>query len=165
MMNEGEKKKKIYKRGDVVTFRLLKKQKYNDDVLDLLNEANRTDTLNLEIIEALKIYCKFKNGTLKENIIDDISTDTDEEDIYNNEPCSMSTISTDEDEIFGFVKKQQANEPVDSYNENKNKIVNMEEYSLLEKNDAAEELFEEHKQEDEEKSGLNRAFKKLRRNF
>ena len=147
MMNEGEKKKKIYKRGDVVTFRLLKKQKYNDDVLDLLNEANRTDTLNLEIIEALKIYCKFKNGTLKENIIDDISTDTDE------------------DEIFGFVKKQQANEPVDSYNENKNKIVNMEEYSLLEKNDAAEELFEEHKQEDEEKSGLNRAFKKLRRNF
>lgn len=162
-MNEGERKKKVYKRGDVVTFRLLKKQQYSDDVLELLNEANKSDILNIEIIEALKIYCKFKKGTLKEDIAADRNTD-DEEEIYN-EVYGISTAELSEEEIFAD-KKLDVQSSTSSYDESKNKVINLERYSYLSENNAAEELFEEHKQEDEEeKSGLNRAFKSLRRNF
>ncbi|GEM_PF-1775204 len=162
-MNEGEKKKKIYKRGDVVTFRLLKKQKYSDDVLELLNEANKSDILNIEIIEALKVYCKFKKGTLKEDISADRNTE-DDEDVYN-EVYGISTDELSEEEIFAD-KKLDVQSSTSSYDKSENKVINLERYSYLNENDAAEELFEEHKQEDkEEKSGLNRAFKRLRRNF
>lgn len=162
-MNEGERKKKVYKRGDVVTFRLLKKQQYSDDVLELLNEANKSDILNIEIIEALKIYCKFKKGTLKENTAADRNTD-EEEDIYN-EVYGISIAELSEEEIFAD-KKLNVQSSTSYYDESKNKVINLERYSYLNENDAAEELFEEHKQEDEEeKSGLNRAFKSLRRNF
>lgn len=164
MMNEGEKKKKVYKRGDVVTFRLLKKQQYSDDVLELLNEANKSDILNIEIIEALKIYCKFKKGTLKEDIAADKDTDY-EEDVYN-EVYGISTAELSEEEIFADKKLDVQSSTSSSYDESKNKVINLERYSYLNENNAAEELFEEHKQEDEEeKSGLNRAFKSLRRNF
>ncbi len=162
-MNEGEKKKKIYKRGDVVTFRLLKKQKYSDDVLELLNEANKSDILNIEIIEALKVYCKFKKGTLKEDISADRNTE-DDDDVYN-EVYGISTDELSEEEIFAD-KKLDVQSSTSSYDKSENKVINLERYSYLNENDAAEELFEEHKQEDkEEKSGLNRAFKRLRRNF
>lgn len=162
-MNEGEKKKKIYKRGDVVTFRLLKKQKYSDDVLELLNEANKSDILNIEIIEALKVYCKFKKGTLKEDISADRNTE-DDEDVYN-EVYGISTDELSEEEIFAD-KKLDVQSSTSSYDKSENKVINLERYSYLNENDAAEELFEEHKEEDkEEKSGLNRAFKRLRRNF
>lgn len=56
-MNEGERKKKIYVKGDVVSFRLLKKQHISNDTLKLLN----SDGMNLEILKALNFYCKYRD--------------------------------------------------------------------------------------------------------
>jgi hypothetical protein len=60
-MNEGERRsKKIYKHGDIVTFRLVKKIKYSDDVIDLINKASQSNELNKEIIKALELYAKYQ---------------------------------------------------------------------------------------------------------
>lgn len=48
---------KHYKRGDIVTFRLTKKQKYSDDIIDLINNADK----NTCIIKALEFYCKYQH--------------------------------------------------------------------------------------------------------
>lgn len=61
-MIEGEKnKKKIYKRGDIVTFRLLKRVPYSDSVLRFINEANAADMLNVELLAALELYAEYKS--------------------------------------------------------------------------------------------------------
>lgn len=57
MKNEGEKRDKVYTRGDVVTFRLPKKLRYSDDVIEFVNMAK-----NEEIIRAIEFYCKYKSA-------------------------------------------------------------------------------------------------------
>lgn len=60
-MNEGEKKKKIYKKGDIVTFRLGKRLEISENVIEYINRANALNELNIEIINALELYVKYKD--------------------------------------------------------------------------------------------------------
>lgn len=60
-MNEGEKKKKIYKKGDIVTFRLGKRLEISQTVIEYINRANALNELNIEIINALELYVKYKD--------------------------------------------------------------------------------------------------------
>lgn len=57
MNNEGESKLKH--RGDSVTFRLLKKMKYSNDVLELINKSTKEGKCNEEVIKALDFYVRF----------------------------------------------------------------------------------------------------------
>lgn len=158
MRNEGERKlKKVYKRGDVVTFRLLKKQQYSDDVLELLNKANENDALNIEIIEALKLYSEFKkSGKSLDSIIS--SSEQDIEIIKDIE----------EDEIFGMMSSTI--KPVEDNQKESKKVISIEKYSMLGQEDAADEIFSDPKESNKQddlgnKNKLNRAFKSLRRNI
>lgn len=53
-----EREKKVYKRGDNVSFRLVKRKKYDDSVLDLINDPE--NNLNHIIIDALQLYSDYK---------------------------------------------------------------------------------------------------------
>lgn len=165
-MSEGEKRKKVYERGDVVTFRLLKKQQYGDNVLKLLNEANRTDTLNIEIIKALKLYAEVKYK-------DEIRSTINESDLdYNlvEDSFNRGLLEDDnspgkcfEDEIFGTSSTEdKLTNKV--YEENDNVIIKNEKQHSIETDEVADEVFfsAEH-EEKEDKNKLNRAFRSLRR--
>lgn len=60
-MNEGEKSKGNKKKGDSVTFRLLKKMKYSNDVIELINDSINNGKCNEEILRAIDFYTKYKH--------------------------------------------------------------------------------------------------------
>lgn len=147
-MNEGEKKKKVYKRGDIVTFRLLKKMNYSKQVIELINEANQNGELNTEIINAIELYARYRNKQEKflENQISG----------FNNEAIEL------EKEPVEIKKKENIDESKSIINQN---------YESND-DDAADELFfstssstnlEKPIDEDKQSSGLARAFRSIRR--
>lgn len=60
-MDEGEKSNKIKQKGDSVTFRLLKKMKYSNAVLELINKSTKEGRCNEEVIKALDFYVKYNH--------------------------------------------------------------------------------------------------------
>lgn len=149
-MNEGEKKKKVYKRGDIVTFRLLKKMNYSKQVIELINEANQNGELNTEIINAIELYARYRNKQEKflENQISG----------FNNEAIEL------EKEPVEIEKKE-------NIDESKSKSIINQNYESND-DDAADELFfstssstnlEKPIDEDKQSSGLARAFRSIRR--
>ncbi|WP_027633420.1 hypothetical protein [Clostridium hydrogeniformans] len=174
-MNEGEKKKKVYTRGDIVTFRLLKRMKFDDNVLDLINTSNE---LNKEIIVALELYCKYKEYKSKileqrdDDIIRNFFNNTEEpiskpikqmkkysepkinepesEELYNDEVFSKDILESEEEKIFSSE---------DSLN-----IVSADSEVFYEIESVEDEIFSSGSKAEEEKSnGLARAFKTVRR--
>lgn len=156
-MNEGEgKKKKIYKKGDVVTFRLLKKQRIGEEVLNMLNEANEQDCLNIEIIEALKLYTKFK----KYNSAHIGESLTHNEAKFFEDECEEDIFERDKIKEVSYVSTNQQEEE----EQNISKVIAID-WNQDDIDEAADELFSEDKDENKEKNKLNKAFKSLRRNF
>lgn len=168
-MSEGEKKKKVYKRGDVVTFRLLKKQQYDDNVLKLLNESNKKDTLNIEIIEALKLYAAVKYNEIRSTINESDLDNNLEKDSFRVQPKEYNSSNEEEcfeEDIFG-TSLTKDNLPNNCYEEKDNTIIENEKQYIIqsiENDEAADEVFETKENEHiESKNKLNRAFRSLRR--
>lgn len=61
---------KRYKRGDVVTFRLVKKLQYSNDVINMINDGDGDK--NSRIILAIEFYCKYQHLA---HVMDHLSSD------------------------------------------------------------------------------------------
>lgn len=130
-MSKGDKK--VYRRGVSLTFRLPKKMKYSDDVIELINTASDADELNVEIIHALELYAKYKRYR-KTDVQEDFFEDTDKvvnKKVKVQEPTHKDT---------NIIK-------VENWNQN------------ISGNDAEDELFDDIPQN----KGLTNAFNSLRK--
>lgn len=172
-MNEGEHKgKKIYTQGEPVTFRLLKRLKYDKDaVLELINEANKENRLNHEIIHALDLYVKYKKYIEKFTQLDISQI---EKDFFNTsvdssadnsiQEKSIKISSEEEREIFSESVEEVVSIE-DSSNEKK--VIKVEQWaqdSDVEKEEysPADELFAQDDKKDT-KNRLSKAFSSVRR--
>lgn len=178
-MNEGEKqKKKIYKRGDIVTFRLLKKLKYNDDVINFINSINQKDQLNVELIKAIELYAKFDRykDSMQLSGIGETELSFFKERINQEEINSLdSKIDNGDEELYIQPKLIQIEEEYSIGNNilNAKPDGNPEEtipYDnvLMDENDAEDEIFtrktdEINGKEEPKSKGLANAFRSLRK--
>lgn len=153
-MNEGEKnKKKIYKLGDRVTFRLPIKRKYYVDILKIINDANISDKLNEEIVNALELYGKYK--MYRENFIEPNINEIERSFFKVNLSNDGST--SDDNIVSDNVEEKKEDKNVNA-NDN---VINVQEWNQnVDEESAEDELFS---QEDNSKKGLYNAFKALRK--
>lgn len=182
-MNEGEKKKskKVYKRGDRITFRLPIKDKYSDDVIMLLNQANQADELNHELIRALELYTKYK--TFNEANMSDVEKKfiIQEKVIGNPEAKERSQYepireAEGMEEILNDIyEDQESSLTRRTFNisrrdeeTNNNKVIEVNTWQSYIKSDEAEdEIFASSKEENtnikQEKGTMENAFRSIRR--
>lgn len=67
-MFEGEKQKrttkndckKVYEVGERISFRVPKKFRRSEEIIEFINAANKSDELNIEIVKAIELYIKYK---------------------------------------------------------------------------------------------------------
>lgn len=159
-MNEGEKDKGCKKRGDSVTFRLLKKLQYSDKVIELMN--NSRGKCNEEIIKALDFYVKYKHRKkeielyiqfidtinnpeeFSEKVIKKLYSEFISQKIYTKEDRN------DSEDIKALELKNKANDTkeyaIESENENfeekeTNKVINIGQRNTEDNSEEEDELF------------------------
>ncbi|MDT8718242.1 hypothetical protein IAI10_16365 [Clostridium sp. 19966] len=145
-MNEGEKqKKKKYQRGEVVSFRLSKKLSYSDEIIDFINDANEKDQLNIELVNAIEVYIKYKKFDL---------------DILIGGKKIEKKEKLNEIDEFEISDKHTSNDKI----ENKKEIDNSEEEIYKDfVSDPAFEIFDNESKIDSNENALSSAFKPFRR--
>ena len=177
-MNEGEKDKVKFKRGDNVTFRLVKRLQYSDAVIDMLNESYERGSLNHEIIHALEFYTKYKHLSNQESLNTDKKASQQEE-LHRDKYTAIDIVATRDkkeeiDEIFE--EKIQVLDKRYSTSIPSEKIIEVDwnqNQSNQENNDADDELFQTNVQQirpiiqnevkDKPTGGLAMAFKSIKR--
>lgn len=96
---------KQYKRGDVVTFRLVKKLKYSNEVITLINEGQGDK--NARIIKAIEFYVKYKH---LEPIMTQINNELINRAVNNKQEIKVNDIiNIKVDEAINLSKNEQNN--------------------------------------------------------